>query len=386
MTATDLTQTVAPPDEELAGWLRLQQTPDVGFKRKQALLDRFGAPQAIFSAGPDALAAVVPRQVALALCAALTAGQTNQLLIQQERCRAWLALAGNHLLTLSDPAYPAPLKEIATAPLLLYVQGNPALLSGKLLAMVGARNATLQGRSNAHDMALALSRAGLTIVSGMALGIDAASHLGGLDGPSSSIAVIGTGADIVYPPRNAALARRLAEQGCIVSEYPLGTQPASANFPRRNRIISGLSLGVLVVEAARHSGSLITARLAIDQNRDVFAVPGSIHATLSKGCHKLIKSGAKLVESADDVLAELGMPLSEGGAEEVIGERVAKSRRSALEKALLAALAYDPIGADVLVERTGVAPAAIVAALLGLELAGLIERLPGGLYQRLGAA
>ena len=383
MAATDLQQTVVSQADALAGWLRLQDTPGLGLTRTHALLAAFATPAAIFAATPATLAAVVPRSLARLLGPAAPPALAEAQAQQLARTRAWLALPGHRILTLDDPLYPTRLREIFAAPMLLYVQGNAALLSGTLLAMVGARNASAQGRGNAHAFALAFSQAGLTIVSGMALGIDTAAHLGGLDGPGSSVAVIGTGADLIYPPGNAALARRLAAYGCIVSEYPLGTSAASANFPRRNRIISGLAVGVLVVEAAERSGSLITARLANDQNRDVFAIPGSIHATLAKGCHGLIKAGAKLVECADDVLKELGLPPSAAGATAAAGLRAARARRSALEKALLAALAHDPVSADLLIERTGLAPAAIVGALLALELGGLVERLPGGLYQRL---
>ena len=220
---------------------------------------------------------------------------------------AWAAEPGNAILALADAAYPKRLLDTPDPPTVLYAKGRTELLNAPALAIVGSRNATPQGEANAEAFATTLANAGLTIVSGLALGIDAAAHRGGLRGKSSTIAVIGTGIDRVYPARNQALARDIATQGCIISEFPLGTQALKENFPRRNRVISGLARGCLVVEAAERSGSLITARLSGEQGRDVFAIPGSIHSPLSKGCHKLIKQGAKLVDDASDILDELGL-------------------------------------------------------------------------------
>ena len=225
----------------------------------------------------------------------------------------WIDQPGNDLLTLADARYPAALLQIADPPLLLYVRGRVELLSHPALAIVGSRSATPAGTRDALAFAETLSNAGLTIVSGLALGIDTAAHRGGLAGASSSIGVVGTGLDRVYPARNRHLAHQLAEDGVLVSEFPLGTPPFPSNFPRRNRVISGLCRGCLVVEAALRSGSLITARQSLEQGREVFAMPGSIHSSLSKGCHWLIKQGAKLVETAQDVLEELGLAALEPG-------------------------------------------------------------------------
>ena len=364
-------------DDDLAGWLRLQLTAGLGGVGARRLLARFGLPGRIFAAGADALRACV----APALAQALAAPATAQIARQTERTLEWLASPGSchTVLTLADPDYPPQLLEIADPPLLLYVVGRRALLQRRALAVVGSRNASAQGVANADAFAEALSRAGLTIVSGLALGIDAAAHRGGLRGAGSSVAVIGTGADIVYPRSNGALTRLLAEQGCIISEYALGVTALPFNFPRRNRLISGLADGVLVVEAAARSGSLITARVAADQGRDVFAIPGSIHSALAKGCHALIKQGAKLVESADDVLQELRLPAPTSAPQ----PRTDAAAADAVHPALLAALGHDPVGADLLAARAGLDAAGVLGQLLHLELAGLVERLPGGLFQRI---
>ena len=267
-------------------------------------------------------------------------------------------------------------------PPLLYLKGQRALLARRAIAIVGSRNATAQGIANAESFASALSRAGLCIVSGQALGIDTAAHLGGLAGAGSTIAVIGTGADIVYPARNRDLAHRIAATGLIVSEFPLGTAANAANFPRRNRIISGLSEGVLVIEAALRSGSLITAHLAGEQGRDVFALPGSIHSPLSKGCHQLIKQGAKLVDAVEDILDELGMrDAAAAGAARATSAASAPS--GALHAVLLDALGHDPVAVHSLGARTGLEAGALTAQLLELELDGHIAQLPGGLVQRI---
>jgi DNA processing protein len=289
-------------DDGLAAWVRLANTDGVGLEAARRLLGSFGLPENIFGASHSSLQKVVPEKLALALSAA----PSDQTLALIDQTLEWARQPANHVLTLADSRYPQRLLEIADPPLMLYLKGRRDLLDGNLLAVVGSRNATAQGILNAEKFAEAVSQAGWTIVSGLALGIDAAAHRGGLRGPGSTLAVIGTGADIVYPARNRALAHDISEQGCIISEYPLGMPGLPANFPRRNRIISGLARAVLVVEAAAQSGSLITARMAAEQGRDVFAIPGSIHSPLSKGCHQLIKQGAKLVESAQDILEELG--------------------------------------------------------------------------------
>ena len=362
----------ASPGASLADWIRLALTPGVGRLSAQRLLDHFGSVQAVFSAGVDVLAQLVSPARARALSGPPAALMTQGI----DAALAWSGMPNHHILTLDHPHYPAPLRQIPDPPILLYTVGNTELLSCNGVAMVGTRNASVQGLANAGNFGYALSEAGLTIVSGMALGIDAAAHDGGLRGASSTVAVIGTGADRIYPRRNEKLARRIAEQGCIVSEYPLGTPPLAPNFPRRNRIISGLSCAVLVVEAAAESGSLITAHLAIEQGRDVFAIPGSIHSPLSKGCHKLIKEGAKLVESVGDLLHELSRsPLTSLGSGSVF-------EYSGPGLPLLRVMGHEPVDTDTLAGMSDLAPAFLAGQLLTLELAGQIERLPGGLFQR----
>jgi DNA processing protein len=363
--------------DDLAPWLRLAQTPGLGNVGARSLLTLFGLPENIFCAGFDALRRVVSAPVALALSTPLPADM--QALI--DATLVWLEAPGNHVLTLADARYPGPLLEISDPPLLLHLKGRLELLSGPALAVVGSRNASSQGAANAEHFSHALSDAGLTIVSGLALGIDAAAHRGGLRGAASTIAVIGTGIDIVYPRSNRALADLIAEQGCIISEYALGLPPLPGNFPRRNRLISALARAVLVVEAAARSGSLITARMAAEQGRDVFAIPGSIHSALARGCHSLIKQGAKLVESVDDVLGE--MQLSSAGFIAPASSAAALAHTlDPAQQALLAALGHDPVDADNLAQRAGLDAASVIAQLLALELDGRVERLPGGLFQR----
>jgi DNA processing protein len=363
---------------ELRDWIRLMQTDGVGVEMARRLLTTFGLPGDIFSAGFDALRAVAPERIARALLQTPTAMMQNRI----ELTLDWAAQPGRRILTLADADYPQALLNIADPPILLYIQGRDRLLSATSLAVVGSRNATVQGIQNAERFSEAASRAGLTVVSGLALGIDAAAHHGGLRGSGSSVAVIGTGIDIVYPMRNRALAQRLAEEGCIVSEYPLGMPPVAANFPRRNRIISGLARAVLVVEAAAQSGSLITARTAAEQGRDVFAIPGSIHSPLSKGCHQLIKQGAKLIESAQDILEELGkLPLlTRHPRAPANTSAIAPANHDA--DALLRAMGFDPVDADVLSLRSGLSAAMLSEQLLALELDGAVECLPGGRYRR----
>ncbi|GAB3367637.1 DNA-processing protein DprA [Massilia agri] len=353
----------------IADWIRLAEAPGVGCRTAQVLLDAFGSPAAILSAGRAALAAHVPANVAAALCAPLPS-ETARLL---DLTVDWLARPAHHILTLHDADYPEALRHIPDPPLLLYIKGRRALLQQSLVAVVGSRNASTQGRANAENFARALSQAGLCVVSGMALGIDTAAHEGALEGPASTIAVIGTGIDRVYPARNRLLAHRIAEEGCIVSEYALGTPPVANNFPRRNRIISGMVAGVLVVEAAAQSGSLITAQMAAEQGREVFALPGSIHSALSKGCHHLIREGARLVETVDEVLEAMRVsPLVRQGT----------STAPVEDGVLLDALGYDPIEPDALLECFGGDAALLAGELLALELAGVLERLPGGRVQR----
>jgi DNA processing protein len=352
-------------DAELAAWIKLSLVPGLGGQSLRRLLAAFGLPQQVLAAGRAGLGRIVSAEIAARILADLDSPAVDAAL-------EWAAAEGNAVLTLADADYPQSLLETPDPPALLYLRGRRELLARPGLAVVGSRNATPQGISNAEHFARAFSAAGLTIVSGLALGIDAAAHRGGLEAAGSTIAVLGTGADILYPQRNRALGERIAREGLIVSEFALGTPPHGANFPRRNRVISGLARGCLVVEAALASGSLITARLAAEQGREVFALPGSIHSPHAKGCHALIKQGAKLVESAEDLLQELGL-------------NVPAARPAAIDPVvpgLLAHLGYDLCDIDTLCARSGLTAAAVSAMLLQLELDGKVASLPGGLYQR----
>jgi DNA processing protein len=358
-------------DPGLASWLQVTLTPGLGAAALRAMLQRFGLPQSILERKRAELAAFATPEVIASL-------DSTPVKEAVERTLDWASAPGHHIVTLADDCYPRLLLEISDPPPLLYTAGALGLLQHPSLAVVGSRNATAQGERNAESFAQALSDAGFAIVSGLALGIDAAAHRGGLSGRASTIAVLGTGIDVRYPRRNAPLAEQIAARGLLVSEFPLGTAPAASNFPRRNRLISGLAQGCLVVEAALASGSLITARAAADQGREVFALPGSIHSPLSKGCHALIKTGAKLVESADDILAELGGFRPSGSA----------STTAALAPepdagGLLAHMGHDPVDVDSLCTRAGLSAEQVSSELLRLELDGRITSLPGGLYQRL---
>jgi len=354
----------------LAAWLRLTLIPGIGGETQRKLLATFGLPEAIFATGRAGLTGAVGEKAANLLLDTdnSDAVHTASTWAEQESCS---------ILTLVDPLYPRALLQTEDPPCLLYVRGKPELLNTPSLAIVGSRNATPQGCQTARAFAKALAASGLSIVSGLAVGIDSAAHQGALDAGSpsaSTIAVVGTGADRLYPARNKELAQAIAEKGVIVSEFPLGTPAAAANFPRRNRIISGLARGVLVVEAALQSGSLITARLAGEQGREVFAIPGSIHSPLSRGCHQLIRQGAKLVETAADILEELG--------ESLIAQPDAPIASDT--DPLLAALGYAPCVLDDLASRTGLPAEQLLPRLLELELAQKIACLPGNRYQRLG--
>lgn len=376
----------ALPDAELDAWLRLKLTPGVGDASARKLLAAFGLPPELFAQPRAALAAVVGPALAERL-------QTEpegwrELCDQTHR---WLAGdARRQLLTLGDPDYPAELLQIEDPPLLLHLEGNLAALRHPLrLAVVGSRNPTAQGADHARQFARALAEAGACIVSGLALGIDGAAHEGALEAGGCTLAVVGTGLDQVYPKKHQALAQRIAAQGALISEYLLGTPPLAPNFPRRNRLISGLSQGVLVVEAALQSGSLITARQAAEQGREVFAIPGSIHSPQSRGCHALIRQGAKLVESAADILEELHdqapaaatRPDREpSGLTDAIG--TAPGRHPVPDDPLLRMLGFEPCGLDALQARCGMDLPSLQARLLELEFDGCVARLPGGVYQR----
>ena len=360
------------PDPGLASWLQLSLTPGLGPSSLQALLKQFGLPQAVLARKRAELAAFAAPSVLEAL-------DSERVAQSVARALEWAAAPGHEVITLADDTDPKALLEIGDPPPLLYAHGDVSLLQRPAIAVVGSRNATAQGESNAEHFAKALSAAGLAVVSGLALGIDAAAHRGGLAGRGSTIAVLGTGVDVVYPTRNAELAAEIAREGLLLSEFPLGTPAAAHNFPRRNRLISGLTRGCLVVEAALPSGSLITARFAAEQGREVFAIPGSIHSPLSKGCHWLIKSGAKLVESAEDVLAELSGFRASGYAS-------TSTQTGTADAGLLAVMGHDPVDVDSLCERAGWSAEQVTSELLKLELDGRVTALPGGLYQRLEKA
>jgi DNA processing protein len=364
--------------DELSAWLRLVATPGLGREGARGLLVAFGSAQAIFDAPPQALLDHIRIKTVTAL--AQPPEGFEALLVLTLRWLEETAPAPRHVLTLGDPGYPAALLQTADPPLLLYVQGRVTLLAAPTVAIVGSRNPTPQGLENARAFARSLSQAGLTIVSGLALGIDGAAHEGALQGAGSTIAVVGTGLDRVYPKSHHALAHQISEEGLMVSEYPLGTPPLPSYFPQRNRIIAGLASGTLVVEAALKSGSLITAKLATECGREVLAIPGSIHAPQSRGCHALIKQGAKLVETAQDVLEELRPMTGFGSPTE---PQSTETVNAPSESSLLGLMGYDPVSLDALCQRCGIEPATLSGQLLELELSGDVARLPGQLFQRL---
>ncbi|WP_431476879.1 DNA-processing protein DprA [Massilia eburnea] len=401
---TDTANPARQDSESLAMWLRLANTPGVGRHGASKLLQHYFSPQAVFTAANARLAAppaqddAAPlplRMLSHADAGIVRAGHRphgddeDGISIAAARCLAgpmperfrvlaqasleWAAQSGNHLVLLGDPEYPPTLRHIADPPLLLYAKGNLALLQCESVAVVGARHGTAQGRSHARQFARVLSAAGMTVVSGLALGIDAAAHEGGLEGPAGTVAVIGTGIDRIYPRRNAALARRIAEEGCLVSEFVLGTAARAEHFPIRNRIIAGMTRATLVIEAAARSGSLITAHAAVNAGREVFVLPGSVLSPQSVGCHVLIREGARLVATPEHLLDDLGLAMPDQAA-------VPMDQAAGW---LLAALGHDPISADELAIRLQLPPSDMQASLLALELAGVVERLPGGVFQRL---
>ncbi|APW40239.1 DNA protecting protein DprA [Rhodoferax koreense] len=374
--------------DELECWLRLSLSEGIGNISARRLLAAFGLPQDIFTQSATAL-----RQVVTPAQAAALLSPPKDFQAQLEATGSWLqggsaASGWRAVVALGDAAYPSSLLAMEDPPLMLYALGRTDLLAGldaaHCLAMVGSRNPTPQGEVTARDLARGCAEAGLCIVSGLALGIDSAAHDGALLGAAAgadrlaTIAIVGTGLDRVYPKRNLALAHRIAAQGLLLSEYPLGTPPLAENFPRRNRIIAGLSMGTLVVEAALKSGSLITARLALEQGKDVFAVPGSIHAMQSRGCHALIKQGAKLVENIQDVLDEIRPSHARAAAQSADSDEP--------DDPFLVRMGHDPISLDALVARTGISAAELQVRLLELELEHQVARLPGGLFQRTVAA
>jgi DNA processing protein len=352
-------------------WLALIRAPGIGPVRSAQLLDAFHSVDGIFAAGPRGWRSI-------GLEGSLHEGLANPDWSRVEEDQRWLSASGRALITIDDPRYPSLLRESAGAPSALFTQGDPELLPLPQIAIVGARSATPQGLENARAFAAELARRGLVVTSGLALGIDGAAHNGALEADGFTVAVFGTGLDRVYPASHRALAHRIAEKGLLVSEFPPGTPGKPEHFPRRNRVISGLSLGVLVVEAAQDSGSLITARMASEQGREVFAIPGSIHNPMSRGGHRLIRQGAKLVETVDDILEEIAPHIARHAP--AAGKAAQGDPQDA---ALLAVLGDDTLGFDALLARSGLAMDALTTALLRLELEGQIAQAAGGRYQRL---
>lgn len=370
--------------EELRAWLRLSLEPGLTPAQARQLLAALGLPQQIYQSSAAALARHVPADLA----AQLAQDAPDELRDAIAQAMAWLEHPRHHVLTLADPAYPHGLLDLHDPPLLLYANGEPSILRHPGLAVVGARSATQSGQETARDFAGALAAQGWCIVSGLAAGIDQAAHQGALQaGPqgAGTVAVMGTGMDLVYPSAHRDLAHRIAEHGLLLSELPLGTRALPHHFPRRNRLVAALAKGVLVVEAARQSGSLITARLAGELGREVFAIPGSIHSPLSRGCHALIRQGAKLVESAQDILDELGAAAPGQPGLPVCAAQVAAHASSVPEelRPILERIDFAPLSPEQLLRRTGLLATELPAVLAELELAGCIEALPDGRFQRL---
>jgi len=364
----------------LEAWLTLHLTPGLGPAACKRLTDFFGSPQKVLEAGRQALCQVpgVKKSSAEAL-----AQRPSKKEVEKEINEA--AAKGVSIITWEDAEYPDLLRNIHTPPMVLYTKGLVECLSSPCLAIVGARAATSYGRQVSENMAYQLAQHDIAIVSGLALGIDAASHNGALNANGRTIAVLGCGIDVVYPRQNQALYEKIAQNGLLVSEYPFGTQPESFRFPARNRIISGLSLGVLVVEAARHSGSLITAELALEQGREVFAVPGMVHSPKSEGTHRLLKEGAKLVQHVDDIFEELPLIASPGSQEEeqqASQNSAPRQISSPEEKQVFSFLEVYPKPIDEIISATGLAPSTVNELLLLLELKGMVETLPGKQYQK----
>ncbi|WP_213780148.1 DNA-processing protein DprA [Caballeronia sp. dw_276] len=405
---------------DVSAWLRLANASGLQPIALRALLAEFGSPHAVLDQSFEALAGIAGEKAARAVLAPPPCSELGSFDECLARTLEWASVPGNSIVTLADTAYPPALLTMPDPPPLLYVKGRLDLLQSRAVAIVGSRSATPQGIEDARRFAHALSNAGLAVVSGLALGIDGAAHRGGMSGPGGTIAVIGTGADLVYPPPHHALAHEIAANGTIVSEWPLGTPARSANFPQRNRLIAGFSSGVLIVEAAMRSGSLITARLANEMGRDVFAIPGSIHAPLSRGCHRMIKQGAKLVETPDDILEEFGFKIETESDVAPSPRKRAKARVTkdihtqespeseftlALQSGsagkpataswasakienpdaarLLDALGHSPATLEILAERTDMDGATLQSLLLQLEMSGRIGALPGGRFTRL---
>ena len=361
---------------DLKQWLALSQMPGLGNAGICQLLAKFGSPDGIFSASTQQLREIVDDEIARKINQGVNAEAITPTL-------DWLKKDNAHIVTLADSTYPKQLLEISNPPVVLYAIGNLHWLNHPSIAMVGSRSATPQGEKNAEDFAMSLCNHGLCVVSGMALGIDGAAHRGALKSNGATIAVVGTGLDIVYPARHRDLAHNIAERGLIISEFPLGTPSKAQNFPRRNRIISGLSLGCLVVEANIDSGSLITARLSVEQGREVFAIPGSIHSPVSKGCHQLIKQGAKLVETTQDILEELKNLLPSNSPCGLMDNLDSEGSAPSDANTVLACMGFDAINFEALLKLTGLTTEALSSMLMMLELESKVVVLTGGKYQRL---
>ena len=374
---------------EIKDWLQLWKVPRVGAKTYQKLLSAFGSPAAVFDANAEALKQAGFSELLISNI------QKSKDSVAVQADLDWLQQADNHYIVTVDCAdYPKMLKQTSNPPPLLYVRGDFSVLNDPQIAIVGSRNPTQGGLAAAYDFSNYLGKTGLCITSGLALGIDGKAHHGALDAGAPTIAVIATGIDRVYPARHRDLAHKIVQNGAIVSEFPIGTQPKAENFPRRNRIISGLSYGTLVVEAALRSGSLITARLAMEQNREVFAIPGSIHNSLARGCHQLIRQGAKLVETAQDILEEMVIELGDNiSIEDTPPQQISLESDESTQLStddsnmdmitLLDSMGYDPVPVDQLVVLTGFSPEAVSSMLLMLELNNKISSNGGGTYTRL---
>ena len=364
--------------DELPYWLALVRMPGVGPITAQDLLAQWGSPRMLFEADDASL-----RETGrLSARTRDYIRRPDWAAVEQDL--AWLAQPLHHAITRQDALYPPLLKQIPDPPLVLFIHGDPRTLATRQLAVVGSRNPSPPGAQNAMEFARHLAHIGLTITSGLAVGIDAAAHRGALAADGLTIAVTGTGLDQVYPTRHRPLADEIVTRGALVSEFPPGTPPRPENFPRRNRLISALSLGTLVVEAAVQSGSLITARLAAEQGREVFAIPGSIHNPLARGCHALLRQGAKLVETAHDVLEELGALAAWGETPAAHPDSKSPAEVDSTEFAsLLRHIAYEPIDIDTLVDRSGLTADQVSSMLVVLELHGQIASAPGGLYTRI---
>lgn len=386
-TLCDMMSPLAPSSSELYCWLRLSLEPSLSAAQARTLLTQFGLPPEIYSQSVGMLSKVLPSHLA----AQLKANASIEVDAQIQHAVAWAAEPPNHLITLADPDYPQALLESHDPPLLLYAKGNKQLLNVPSLAIVGARSSTQVGNENAFAFAQHLSEVGWSIVSGLATGIDAAAHAGSLAAQNpnaSTIAVLGTGLDIIYPARNRDLAHQIAQAGLLLSEFPLGTRALPHHFPQRNRLVAGLATGVLVVEAALKSGSLITARQALELGREVFAIPGSIHSPLSRGCHQLIRQGAKLVESAEHIQEELSHKQPQLQHYAKPAQPTATRRTPPLaagQQQVLDVMGFDPITPEAIQHRTQLDLATLATHLLELELAGKIALSQSGHYQRLSA-